>query len=119
MDSSTTSDQLDIHAYEWLLLLYQQYWSSNGKTVLISYVYLLILGTSIGSHGGTWKVDAVIARVEKQHEQLQKIFLALTLVGLPNDLYLVCNQTLASPIVPTIDELFSWLLFLLRHLIAQ
>ncbi|XP_015170714.1 uncharacterized protein [Solanum tuberosum] len=48
--------------------------------------------------------------VEKQQEQRQTLFLVLTLVGLPPDHDSVRDQILASPAVPTIDELFSRLL---------
>nr|XP_009778353.1 PREDICTED: uncharacterized protein LOC104227744 [Nicotiana sylvestris] len=52
----------------------------------------------------------VSASVSKQQEQRQKIFLVLTLAGLPHDLDSVRDQILASPTVPTVDELFSRLL---------
>ncbi|XP_019255303.1 PREDICTED: uncharacterized protein LOC109233908 [Nicotiana attenuata] len=52
----------------------------------------------------------VSASIEKQQEQRQKMFLVLTLAGLPNDLDSVRDQILASPTVPTVDELFSRLL---------
>lgn len=41
--------------------------------------------------------------IEKQQEQRQ-MFLVLTLVGIPTDLDLVCDQILASPTVPKVDE---------------
>ncbi|XP_070039703.1 uncharacterized protein [Nicotiana tomentosiformis] len=53
------------------------------------------------------KLMPVSASVEKQQEQRQKIFLILTLAGLPNDLDSVRDQILASPTIPTVDELFS------------
>ena len=56
------------------------------------------------------KLMPVSASVEKQQEQRQKMFLVLTLAGLPNDLDSVRDQILASPSVPTVDELFSRLL---------
>lgn len=40
------------------------------------------------------------------------MFLVLTLVGLPNDVNSVCDQIMASPTVPTINELFYRLLHL-------
>ena len=52
----------------------------------------------------------VSASVSKQQEQRQKMFLVLTLAGLPHDLDSVRDQILASPTVPTVDELFSRLL---------
>nr|XP_016475025.1 PREDICTED: uncharacterized protein LOC107796737 [Nicotiana tabacum] len=52
----------------------------------------------------------VSASIEKQQEQRHKMFLVLTLAGLPNDLDSVRDQILASPTVPTVDELFSRLL---------
>nr|XP_009795432.1 PREDICTED: uncharacterized protein LOC104242127 [Nicotiana sylvestris] len=54
----------------------------------------------------------VSASFEKQQEQRQKMFLVLTLVGLPNDLDSVRDQILASLTVPTVDELFYRLLLL-------
>nr|XP_016438277.1 PREDICTED: uncharacterized protein LOC107764235 [Nicotiana tabacum] len=53
---------------------------------------------------------SVSASVSKQQEQRQKMFLVLTLAGLPHDLDSVRDQILASPTVPTVDELFSRLL---------
>ncbi|XP_070011260.1 uncharacterized protein [Nicotiana sylvestris] len=53
---------------------------------------------------------SVYASIEKQQEKRQNMFLVLTLAGLPNDLDSVHDQILASPTVPTIDELFSRLL---------
>lgn len=50
---------------------------------------------------------AVIARVEKRHEQRLKILLVFTLVGLPKDLYLVYDEIWLVLFLPTIDELFS------------
>lgn len=47
---------------------------------------------------------------EKQQEHKHTVFLVFTLVGLPNDYDSVCVKILASPMVPTIDELFSRLL---------
>ena len=52
----------------------------------------------------------VTTDVEKQQEHRQKLFLVLTLVGLPPDNDSVRDQILASPTVSTIDELFSGLL---------
>nr|XP_009802348.1 PREDICTED: uncharacterized protein LOC104247899 [Nicotiana sylvestris] len=52
----------------------------------------------------------VSASVSKQQEQRQKMFLVLTLAGLSHDLDSVRDQILASPTVPTVDELFSRLL---------
>ena len=48
--------------------------------------------------------------VEKQPEHRQTLFLVLTLAGLPPDNDSVRDQILASPTIPTIDELFSGLL---------
>ncbi|XP_070039993.1 uncharacterized protein [Nicotiana tomentosiformis] len=56
------------------------------------------------------KLMPVSTSVEKQQEQQQKMFLVLTLDGLPNDLDSVHDQILASPIVSTVDKLFSRLL---------
>lgn len=53
------------------------------------------------------KLMSVTASVEKQQEQRHKMS---TLVGLPNDLDWVHDQNLASPNVPSIDELVSTLL---------
>ena len=50
--------------------------------------------------------------VERQQEHRQTLFLVLTLAGLPPDNDSVRDQILASPTVPTIDELFSRLLCL-------
>nr|XP_009790403.1 PREDICTED: uncharacterized protein LOC104237873 [Nicotiana sylvestris] len=58
------------------------------------------------------KLMPVSASVAKQQEQRQKMFLVLTLAGLPNDLGSVRDQILASPTVPTVNELFSQLLHL-------
>nr|XP_009757950.1 PREDICTED: uncharacterized protein LOC104210695 [Nicotiana sylvestris] len=52
----------------------------------------------------------VSTSIEKQQEQRQKMFLVLTLAGLPNDLDSARDQILANPTVPTVDELFSRLL---------
>lgn len=53
---------------------------------------------------------SVTMNIEKQQVQRQKPFRVLTLIGLPTILDSVCDQILASPTVPTIDELFSSLL---------
>lgn len=63
----------------------------------------------------------VTANVEKQQEHRQ-MFLVLILAGLSTDHDFVCDQILASPMVPTIDELFSHLLRLAappRHKIVS
>ncbi|KAK4718202.1 hypothetical protein R3W88_016540 [Solanum pinnatisectum] len=52
----------------------------------------------------------VTTNVEQQEEHRQTLFLVLTLAGLPLDHDSVRDQILASPTVPTIDELFSRLL---------
>ena len=52
----------------------------------------------------------ITTNVEKQQEQRQTLFLVLTLAGLPTDHDFVRDQILASPIVPSINELFSRLL---------
>ncbi|XP_015161859.1 uncharacterized protein [Solanum tuberosum] len=52
----------------------------------------------------------VTTNVEKQQEHRQTLFLVLTLAGLPPDHDSVRDQILASPTIPTIDELFSRLL---------
>ena len=52
----------------------------------------------------------VTTDVEKQQEHRQTLFLVLTLAGLPPDNDSLRDQILASPTVPTIDELFSRLL---------
>uniref|UniRef100_M1DJ08 Integrase core domain containing protein n=1 Tax=Solanum tuberosum TaxID=4113 RepID=M1DJ08_SOLTU len=52
----------------------------------------------------------VTTNVEKQQEHTQTLFLVFTLAGLPPDHDSVRDQILASPTVPTIDELFSRLL---------
>ncbi|KAH0714669.1 hypothetical protein KY284_007574 [Solanum tuberosum] len=48
--------------------------------------------------------------VEKQLEQHQKMFLVVTLAGLPSDLDAVRDQILASFTVPVVDDLFTRLL---------
>ena len=48
--------------------------------------------------------------VEKQLEQCAKMFLVVTLAGLPSDLDSVRDQILASPAVPAMDDLFARLL---------
>ncbi|KAF3651268.1 hypothetical protein FXO37_18087 [Capsicum annuum] len=52
----------------------------------------------------------VTVDVEKQKEHRQMLFLVLTLAGLSTDHDVVRDQILASPTIPTIDELFSRLL---------
>ena len=54
----------------------------------------------------------VTTNVDKQQEHKQTLFLVLTLVGLPPYHDLVRAQILASPSIPTVDELFSRLLHL-------
>ena len=49
----------------------------------------------------------VIVNVEKQQEHIRTLFLVLTLAGLHLDHDLVRDQILFSPIIPTIDQLFS------------
>lgn len=56
--------------------------------------------------------DAVTINVKKQQEQRQKLFLVLTLVGLPPDHDSVCDEILAGHAVPTIEYIFSHLLSL-------
>ncbi|XP_070044859.1 uncharacterized protein [Nicotiana tomentosiformis] len=58
------------------------------------------------------KLMPVSTSVEKQQEQQHKMFLVITLDGLPNDPDSVRDQILASPTVPIVDELFSRLLCL-------
>jgi len=48
--------------------------------------------------------------VEKQLEHCQKMFLVVTLAGLPSDLDAVWDQILASSTVPVVDDLFARLL---------
>ena len=54
----------------------------------------------------------VTTDVEKQQEHRKTLFLVLTLAGLPPNNDFVCDQILASPTDPTINELFSRLLHL-------
>ena len=51
----------------------------------------------------------------KKQEHRQTLLLVLTLAGLPPDNDSVRDQILASPTIPTIDELFSGLLRLAAH----
>ena len=53
---------------------------------------------------------SITTNIEKQQEQKQTLFLVLILGGLSIDHNSVCDQILASPTVPSIDELFSHLL---------
>lgn len=50
--------------------------------------------------------------VQKQQAHRQTLFLLLSLAGLPIDHDSVPDQILASPVIPTVDELFSRLLSL-------
>ena len=48
--------------------------------------------------------------VEAQQIQIDKFFMVLTLIGLRPDLESVRDQILASPLVPSLDDVFAHLL---------
>ena len=53
-----------------------------------------------------WRINELMLatpNIEKQLEQCQKMFLAVTLVGLPFDLDLLRDQIFANFIVPIVD----------------